>query len=210
MSEARAILERGLEALALDASEVQRGALLALAELTDAWGQRLNLTGHRGAAEIVERLVLDAAALATVLPSGERLADLGAGAGYPGLPLAILRPELQVTLVEARERRHHFQKAARRELGLGNATPLLGRAEDLEATPHDIVIAQAMAQPEQALAWMLPWCAPNAWLLIPSGPTPPNIPAPTDGSWQPANPVPYKSPSAATPARTLWQARRGT
>ncbi len=208
MSELSERLEAGLAALDLAPEPRQLEQLEALAKLTEAWGQRLNLTGHRTALEIVERLVLDAAALCAVLPEGRRLADLGAGAGYPGLPIAILRPELAVTLVEARERRHHFQKAARRELGLDNATPRLGRAESLEPEPHDLVIAQAMAAPEQVVLWMLPWAAPGAWLLIPSGPNPPEIPPPADAAWIPQAPIPYQAPGPNSPPRTLWRARR--
>jgi 16S rRNA (guanine527-N7)-methyltransferase len=206
MSEAADALERGLEQLALEASAAQREQLLRLAELTEAWGQRLNLTGHRSARQIVERLVLDAAALLSVLPPAESLADLGSGAGYPGLPLAILRPELRITLVEARERRHHFQKTARRELDLPNAHPLLGRAEELPPTSHAAVIAQAMAQPERALAWMLPWAAPDAWLLLPSGEIPPEIPIPPDARWTPHPPKSYEVPLGG-PHRTLWIAK---
>ena len=72
-----------------------------------------------------------------------------------GLPLAILHPRRRVTLVESRERRHHFQRAAVRELGLGNVEPQLGRAESLEARPHDAVVAQAMARQGREFARVL-------------------------------------------------------
>ena len=201
MSEPAARLAQGLEELGLAAEPSQEQQLLQLAELTDAWGQRLNLTGHRGALRIVERLVLDAAALLCVAPRLESLADLGAGAGYPGIPLAVLRPGLRVTLVEARERRHHFQRAARRELGLANATPLLGRAEELPATTHDGAIAQAMARPERALEFMLPWVAPGGWLLLPGSESPPRVP--TDARWAQAEIRRYQVPLGG-PVRTLW------
>jgi 16S rRNA (guanine527-N7)-methyltransferase len=189
MSDAAETLGRGLAEIGLEASEDQRALLLQLTTLTHTWGQRLNLTGHRTEVRIVERLVLDAAALCAALPSLESLADLGSGAGYPGLPLAILRPELSVTLVEARERRHH----------------LLGRAESLPPRPHSGVIAQAMAQPEAALAWMLPWAAPGAWLILPGGEQVPEIPSSQTSPWIPQPPRYYQVPCGG-PARTLWLA----
>ena len=206
VSTAAEALERGLAELELEASSEQRANLLKLAALTESWGRRLNLSGHRSRLRIVERLVLDAAALLTVLPPLESLADLGSGAGYPGLPIAILRPQLRLTLVEARERRHHFQKAALRELGLQNATPRLGRAEGLDPEPHTAVIAQAMAQPQAALAWMLPWGAPGALLILPASEQVPEIPADVDGAWTPEPPRHYQVPCDG-PRRTLWLAR---
>lgn len=206
MTDAAAALDRGLAELELETSAHQRDLLLELADLTQSWGQRLNLTGHRTAQRIVERLVLDAAAMLNVMPSLESLADLGSGAGYPGLPMAILRPELPITLVESRERRHHFQKAAIRQLALDNATPRLGRAESLPPTPHSGVIAQAMAQPEAALQYMLPWAAPNAWLILPASEKPPNIPTPGSSSWLPQSARQYRVPLDG-PRRTLWLAR---
>jgi len=114
--------------------------LVGLAELVESWGRRLNLTGHRDSRTIAKRLVLDAAALMTHLPDFVAVADLGAGAGFPGLPLAILRPDARVFLVEARERRHHFQRHVIRELGISNVEAVRGRIErrtSTEAGPMD-------------------------------------------------------------------------
>jgi 16S rRNA (guanine527-N7)-methyltransferase len=206
MSSAADVLERGLSELDQRLAREQRERLLELAVLTESWGQRLNLTGHRSALRIVERLVLDAVALASCLPPLDSLADLGSGAGYPGLPIAIVRPELRVTLVESRERRHHFQKAAIRALGLENATPRLGRAEALDPEPHDAVIAQAMARPTAALEWMLPWAAPAALLILPGAEDLPNVPSDETSPWTLEMPRHYQVPCAG-PRRTLWLAR---
>ncbi|MBW2360753.1 MAG: class I SAM-dependent methyltransferase [Deltaproteobacteria bacterium] len=208
MTTAAAVLERGLGELELETTEEQRAGLLKLAQLTETWGRRLNLTGHRSALRIVERLVLDASALSMALPPFESLADLGSGAGYPGLPMAILRPELRVTLVEARERRHHFQKAAVRELGLANARPRRGRAENLDPEPHAAVIAQAMAQPEAALAWMLPWAASGGWLILPGAAEVPNVPTDERSGWV-LEPARHYQVPCGGPQRTLWLARAG-
>ena len=197
------VLEAGLAQLGLQTTPGQLDALLALAGAVEQWGQRMNLSGHRSADEVLRRLVLDAAALLAAAPPFASLADLGSGAGFPGLPIAILRPDVRVTLVDSRERRHHFQRAMRRELGLANTTPLRGRIEELEATAHEAVLAQALAQPEQALAWMRPWAVAGGWLLIPSSDDGPELPE--RGELAAAEVRPYRVPGG--PRRRLWVGR---
>lgn len=149
--------------------------------------------------------MLDAAALAQHLPAVPSLVDLGSGAGFPGLPIAVLRSECSVLLVEAREKRHHFQRAAVRELRLANAQTLLGRAEQLEPRPRAVVIAQAIAEPSLALRWMLPWAEVGGWLALPGGEEPPEIaPDPSIALERVAR---YRVPGGG-PARTLWLGRR--
>ncbi len=168
------ILESGLAELGLPLDRAS--ALAELAALVSRWAERINLTAHRTPEAVARRLVLDALALGRTLPlvPPASLADLGSGAGFPGLPLAILWPSCQVTLVESRERKHHFQRTAIRTLGLSNARAVRGRAELLDATPHEIVVAQAMAEPAQVLAWMRRWANPGGWLVLAqSDPAPP-------------------------------------
>jgi 16S rRNA (guanine527-N7)-methyltransferase len=185
--------------LPLESGALERFEKLAL--LLDRWSQRINLTGHRGTIQIAERLLLEAAALSQVLPDADTLADLGSGAGIPGLPLAICRPHCSVRLVESRERRHHFQRAAIRELSLDNATAVLGRAEQLEVQPSGGVIAQAIARPDQALAWMRPWVARGGWLALPTVPGP----LPDHADLQSGQVVRYSAPRG--PERAVWIAR---
>jgi 16S rRNA (guanine527-N7)-methyltransferase len=154
---------------------------------------------------IVRRLLLEAAALAAQIPPVTSLADIGSGAGFPGLPIAVLRPECTVTLVEAREKRHHFQRAVVRELGLANAIPELGRAEELEPCSHAAVVAQALAPPERALPWLLPWVADGGLVLIPGSAIPPEVPEHADVSFQTT--IHYRVPCGG-PDRTLWIGRR--
>ena len=201
-----AALELGLGELGIPASPAQLEQLLGLARLVETWGARINLTGHRGASAILERLVLGSAALVAQLPDLESLADLGSGAGFPGLPAAILRPRCRVTLVESREKRHHFQRAACRELGLANAIPLRGRAEALPAQPHAAAVAQAMAKPREALAWAARWVEPGGLVAIPGGADPPDLPELESGV-RAERIARYRDPCGG-PARTLWIGRR--
>lgn len=202
-----ALLAEGLTEVGFDARPAQRDPLVTLSELLAVWGQRINLTGHRTPEEILRRLVLDAAALSRQLPPLRSLADVGSGAGFPGLPLAVLDPELRVTLVEVRARRHHFQRAAIRALGLENAIAVLGRAEEIEARPHEAAIAQALAKPALAVARLLPWVEPGGWILLPGGESPPEVPA--RPGVEHVRSVAYQVPLDG-PRRTLWLGRART
>ncbi len=202
-------LERGFLELPTDApTPTQIGQLTSLVSLLSIWGARINLTGHRDPLDMAGRLILDAAALAAAVPeiaAATILADLGTGAGFPGLPLAILNPGLQVHLVDSRKKRNHFQREVRRRLDLANAHPVLGRVEAVEATPADVVIAQAMAEPDRALALMEPWAAQGGLLVLPASdratePTPP-------GGWRLPDLREYTVPLVGT-ERRIWVIRR--
>ena len=155
------LLAEGLEGLA-PAGDPVCEALAKLAGLVAQWAPRMNLTAHRTAESVARRLILDAVALDAALPAGvDSLVDVGSGAGFPGLPLAILHPERRIVLIEARERRHHFQRMAIRALGLTNVEARHGRAESLSPSLHDVGIAQAAATPAEAVLLLLPWVRPG-------------------------------------------------
>ena len=198
------ILRDGLTELALTPPEEAIRQLVQLTELVTSWGARINLTGDPSPETVMRRLVLDAAALDGVLPRTASLADLGSGAGFPGLPLAILRPERVVVLVEARERRYHFQRHAIRSLGVSNARALHGRMEELEPVPCEAVLAQAVASPQRLVAWMLRWSLPGAILVVPGGTIGRHADHPAGLAGSEIRP--YQVP-AGGPARTAWVAR---
>ena len=182
------------------------GALAELSRLVARWAERINLTAHRSPEAVARRLVLDALALGAALPvvPPDTLADLGSGAGFPALPLAILWPTCQITMVDSRLRKHHFQRTAIRALDLPNARAVRGRAESLDAAPHQIVVAQAMAQPAQVLRWMRRWATPDGWLVLPQSDAVPRIAVPADIRFEAIRR--YQVPLGG-PARSLWLGR---
>jgi 16S rRNA (guanine527-N7)-methyltransferase len=203
---ARSLLIEGLAELPLAVTAHQIDTLLELTQLLGQWSKRINLTGHRTAPEIVRRLILDAAALTAQLPEIASLADIGSGAGFPGFPVAILRADCQVTLVESRERRHHFQRQAIRQLGLANVRAELGRAESLQPSLHAAAIVQAVARPADALPLLLPWVEIGGLLLFPGSNPPPPIPDDDPRArFEPC--ATYKVPLGGA-ERTLWSARK--
>ncbi|HVN40041.1 MAG TPA: RsmG family class I SAM-dependent methyltransferase [Myxococcota bacterium] len=199
------ILDTGLAALDLELGSTQRDQLLDLTLLLDRWNERINLSGHHGAADLMARSILESLALAKELPRVDSIVDLGSGAGVPGLPIAILRPETQVLLVEAREKRHHFQRAAIRNLHTKNVRTLRGRIEELEAEPARLAIAQAVVPPPRMLPSMLPWVSSGGFAVIPGGGAPPD--PGTHAEILDVEVRSYRAPASGD-ARTLWIGRR--
>jgi len=122
-------LADGLASLGLDRALAE--PLLAYLGLLLRWNRTYNLTAIRDPEEMVTRHLLDSLAMHAHVRPGA-LADLGTGPGLPGIPLAILRPDLQVTLVESNGKKARFLREAVRQLRLGNARVAESRAEALD------------------------------------------------------------------------------
>jgi 16S rRNA (guanine527-N7)-methyltransferase len=137
-------LDEGLKALELTVNSVQREQLLGLLALLHKWNRAYNLTAVRKVEDMVSRHVLDSAAVAPYV-HGPRLLDVGAGPGLPGLVLAILKPELHVTLLDSNGKKVRFQRQAVMELALTNVTPTQARVEQFNNQVFDQVISRAFA-----------------------------------------------------------------
>ncbi len=139
----RGDLHAGLDALALDPA--LDTPLLAYLTLLDRWNRTYNLTAIRDPGEMVVKHLLDSLAMAPFVRSGN-LADLGTGAGLPGIPLAIANPALQVTLVESNGKKARFLREVVRTLPLPNARVAESRVEALdEPGNYDAIVARALA-----------------------------------------------------------------
>lgn len=113
------------------------------------WG----LMGPKEAPRIWGRHIFNSAALSTLMPEGCQVADVGSGAGLPGIPLAIARPDIRITLIEPLLRRSNFLTGVVEELGLGDRVDVLrGRAEDV-GQHFDIVTARAVAKLPTLVGW---------------------------------------------------------
>lgn len=142
-------LGEGLAAMGLDLPAKSQATLLAYVALLKKWNRTYNLTAIRDEAEMVVQHLLDSL---SVLPAvqesalaGRRWADVGSGAGLPGIPLAVARPDLDMTLIEAVDKKSAFQRQAKIELGLSNITVLNRRVEEVEGG-FDAVISRAFAE----------------------------------------------------------------
>jgi len=137
-------LAKGLEALGLALAPGQVEALLTLVAELAEWNRRVNLTAIKDPAEVVDKHLLDSLA---VLPHirGLQVADIGTGAGFPGLPLAVADLDRRYTLVESTGKKAAFVRHAATMLQLPNVDVVLARAESYKpARPFDSVIARAL------------------------------------------------------------------
>jgi 16S rRNA (guanine527-N7)-methyltransferase len=139
-------------------------------------GVRRGLLGPRESGRLWERHLLNCAVLADLIPAGVRVVDVGSGAGLPGLPIAIRRPDLTVDLVEPMLRRSTFLAEVVRELGLGDTVRVVrGRAEDPDTIrtvgEAHWAVARAVAPIDRLARWCLPLLAPGGTLLALKGRT---------------------------------------
>lgn len=131
------------------------------------WG----LIGPREADRLWDRHVLNSAALMQVVPDGVRVLDVGSGAGLPGIPLAIARPDLSLVLLEPLLRRANFLTEVVDELGLGDRVEVVrGRAEEYDGS-FEVVTARAVAPLEKLIGWTQKLFLPAGRLLALKGAT---------------------------------------
>ncbi|MEO1498152.1 MAG: 16S rRNA (guanine(527)-N(7))-methyltransferase RsmG [Planctomycetota bacterium] len=135
-----------------------------------AWNEKLNLTRHTTLEKFVTRDLVDTLALAEHLPEGETVLDVGSGGGVPGVPLAILRPDLNVSLCESVAKKAKALTAIVGETGL--STPIYAaRLEKLlEAERFDTLIARAVAPLWKFMFWLRPLGPRYGRLLLIKGP----------------------------------------
>lgn len=137
-------------------------------DLLTSAGVERGLIGPREVPRIWDRHVLNCAVVVPRVPVGATVADVGSGAGLPGLVWAIARPDLDVTLIEPLLRRTTFLEEAVEALGLDRVTVLRARAEEVRET-FDVVTARAVAPLEKLATWCLPLVRPGGVLLALKG-----------------------------------------
>jgi len=129
------------------------------------WNARMNLTAIRDPKEILSRHFVESIACARYLPVGiTTLLDFGTGAGFPGIPIALCRPEIAVTLCESQTKKAAFLQEAVRALGL-NSPVFAQRAEKLDKQ-FDAVTLRAVDRMEQAVAAASNLARPGGWLAV--------------------------------------------
>lgn len=150
-------LDAGQRALGLALTAPQQTQLLSYLALLLKWNKHFNLSAIREPEEALDKHLLDSLSLHRFIESGKRYLDIGAGAGLPGIPLAIIRPDIQLILVDSNGKKTRFMQQAITQLGLANATVLQSRVEQLPMTVEfDVVMARALATISQMLLWLGP------------------------------------------------------
>jgi 16S rRNA (guanine527-N7)-methyltransferase len=165
-------LRAAAAAMAVQLDAAQEAALLRLLDELQLWARAYNLTAIGERAGMITHHLLDSLSVAPYL-HGTHIADLGTGAGFPGLPLAIACPERQFTLVDSTAKKVRFIEHAARTLGLRNVRAVHARIEQLpESAPTqawDTLLARALAPLDKLLPLVRPLCAAQTQVLAMCG-----------------------------------------
>lgn len=179
--ETRRRVERRLRRAGLEPSSLVLDQLVDYLVLLDQWNRRMNLTALERADDAVDRLLVEPLLAAReIVPGASSLIDIGSGGGSPSIPLKVARPELSLTMVEAKTRKSVFLREVVRHLGLTGChvetvryEQLLTRPTMLEAT--DVLSIRAVRAEAQQLRTMQAFLAPGGqllWFLSGSQPVP--------------------------------------
>ena len=169
MDDERSRLLAGARELRVELDEATATALLKLLDELARWNRTYNLTAVTDRGQMLTHHLLDSLSVAPFV-QGSTLADVGTGAGFPGLPLALVAPRRHCVLIDSNGKKQRFVAHVARTLGLANVTALKARVEDLRPErPFDTVVARACAALPQLLKWVAPLCGPHTRVLAMKG-----------------------------------------
>jgi 16S rRNA (guanine527-N7)-methyltransferase len=194
MADERAALRAGARELGVALTDEAAAALLRLLDELTHWNRAYNLTAITDRAQMLTHHLLDSLSVAPFV-QGSTVADVGTGAGFPGLPLALLAPQRRFVLMDSNGKKQRFVAHAARTLGLTNVEALHARAEAVRpAQPFDTVVARAFAPLPQMLEWIAPLCGPGTRVLAMKGRLPAEEIAGVVPPWQIGEVVPLHVP----------------
>jgi len=173
-SEDRQLLKEGAHGFGVKLSEKQLHLFALFLQGLWSWNRRMNLTGISEKREMIIKLLLDPLVALPYLPSSGTVLDIGSGAGIPGLPLKIARPEFEVHLLESKAKKVSFLKDMIRKLDLKGIEAYKGRAEKRADLPtlfhfYDIVTARALAPLKKTINICSPYLEPGSLLVTYKG-----------------------------------------
>jgi 16S rRNA (guanine527-N7)-methyltransferase len=179
-------------------------ALEAYLDLVLEWNQRVDLTAARSAPELVDLFVADAAVLAACATPFKDWVDIGTGAGAPGLPLRLLRPDFRIKLVEPLTKRTAFLRSAIGRLDVTDVQIERCRSEALNPGAHAVAVSRATWAPQIWLREGTRVARDEVWVLLAQA-DPPELPG-----WQADLEVTYRWPLTAADRRAMRFRRRET
>lgn len=164
-SEKLALLSDRMRSMGIPCAGEAVRKLVSYQALLEEWNARMNLTGDAAFEALLDRHLMDSLSPLTaegLLPEGAAVIDVGSGAGLPGIPLAIVRPDLKITLLDSLRKRVGFLDTAIGALELSNVTTAHARAEDVAQDAryrerYDVALARAVAALPVLMEWLLPF-----------------------------------------------------
>ena len=139
-------LQAGLQQMGLKLTTAQQLLLLEYVALLRKWNSTYNLTALRDESKMISHHILDSLSLLAYIKDAKTLMDVGSGGGMPGIPTAICRPDLQITLLDSNTKKTTFLQQVVIELGLSNVTVASGRVEAMHDKDVDVVTSRAFAE----------------------------------------------------------------
>lgn len=178
-NEKQALLRNRLNALHIAYPANAPDQFVTYQQLLEDWNARINLTGDAAFDALLDKHLMDSLTPLTaqgLLPNGATVIDVGSGAGLPGIPLAIARPDLKITLLDSLKKRIDFLDAVTGALGLTNVTTVHARAEDAAHSvrfreQYDVALARAVAALPVLMELLLPFVKPGGQSICYKGPS---------------------------------------
>jgi 16S rRNA (guanine527-N7)-methyltransferase len=162
------ILQQGLDHFGLDLSTQTQAQLVQYVELLAKWNKAYNLTAVRNPEQMMARHVVDSLSIEPYI-TAQRIADIGTGAGLPGIILAIVKPERELFLVDSNSKKTRFLTEVVRQLKLTNVQVHHGRVEDLDVAPFNQITSRAFASIADTVSWSKQSLSPQGELLLMKG-----------------------------------------
>ena len=152
--------------LGIELTESRYESLVRYTRLLREWNTRLNLVSRRDTDRILTYHVIDSLAVQRLIPPGARVCDIGTGAGLPGIPVVLVRPDVKMFLIESSQKKSRFLQTAVAELGLGNAEVLNERAESLPGLECDVILSRLAGPLRDVIEYARPHRKPKGTIVL--------------------------------------------
>jgi 16S rRNA (guanine527-N7)-methyltransferase len=171
--ENKELLKKGLDEADISCSEGQMSAFMVFLKELKKWNRTYNLSALKMDKDIIIKHFIDSLLYLKAVPDRPlRIADVGAGAGFPGIPIKIVRPEINMTLIEPTRKKASFQRHIIRVLGLSGINVMEMRVEEIgkDEAPFDIIVSRATFSLEEFLKMACPYINEDGLLIVSKGP----------------------------------------
>ena len=169
----RELLINGADELGIELTGHQTELFLDYLDCIKFWNKKINLTGSKDQSHLVINHFLDSISIFPFISENSKLLDIGSGAGFPGIPLKIVMPSLEVTLVDSVEKKVFFMREVIRMLGLQKTHAIFGRAEDIgngvARGYFDFVVSRGVGKVEKLLRLGAPYLGEGGKMLLMRG-----------------------------------------